>query len=348
MLDEVQIEIQKSLKNLALKIEKRSQKNLWQKIFFKKDKLHSFYIYGDVGRGKTMLMREFFHSIHLRKKSYFHFNVFMNSIHEALRDIRLQKIKPADELIAAVNKVVGKSRVICFDEFQVNDVADAMLLSRIFSYIFSNEVVVIFTSNSAPNHLYQNGLQRELFLEFVNKVLLKNCKILHLDSQIDYRSKFSRSLTRRYFSDKKDCPELKLILKNFLEKDNLKASTLNVWGRELKIKRSTKRIAIFTFDELCRENLSASDYRVISKNFDLIFLLNLYSMSKEDVNEARRLTSFIDEIYENNVALIILSKCEVEEIYSNLTNVSWSKRSTSRLNEIKSDHYWINSKILKN
>jgi predicted ATPase len=345
MLDQAQIEIEKQLKDLALDIENRAQKNLWQKLFQSDFSIKSLYIYGDVGRGKTMLMRNFFNSIHKVKKSYFHFNLFMNSIHEALRDIRAQDDRVDDELIEAVKIVVGKSRVICFDEFQVVDIADAMLLSRIFSHIFSQGVVVVFTSNSRPSELYKNGLQRELFLEFVDKVLLKSCHVLHLDSKIDYRGEFSHSLTQRYFYSKADCKKVKGIVKKFSEKDPLKASFLKVWGRDFKIKRSNSKIAVFTFNELCRENFSASDYGAICKKFDLIFLLNLPLLKSEDVNEARRLTLFIDEVYEKKSALIIFSDCEIERIYSNLTDNSWSKRTISRLNEIKSDYYWLNSKL---
>lgn len=345
MLDQAQIEIEKQLKDLALDIEKRAQKSLLQKLFQSDVEIKSLYIYGDVGRGKTMLMRNFFNSIHEVKKSYFHFNAFMNLIHETLRDIRMQDQKVSDELIEAVKIVLGKSRVICFDEFQVVDIADAMLLSRIFSYVFSQGIVVVFTSNSRPSELYKNGLQRELFLEFVNKVLLRHCHVLHLDSKIDYRGEFSHSLTERYFFSKTDCKKIKDIVKNFSEKDPLKTSYLKVWGRDVEIKRSNKKIAVFTFDELCKENFSASDYGAICKRFDLIFLLNIYCLKQEDVNEARRLTSFIDEVYEKKAALIIFSDCEIERIYSNLTDGSWSKRSISRLSEIKSDYYWFNSKL---
>jgi cell division protein ZapE len=345
-LDLAQIAVEKELKKLAFAIEKKAAKNLWQKITTKEEELQSFYIYGDVGRGKTMLMRNFFNKVHQAKKSYFHFNVFMNSVHEALRDIRSQKLQVKDELILAVEMVVKKSQVICFDEFQVVDIADAMLLSRIFSYIFSKGIIVVFTSNSKPSELYKNGLQRELFLDFVNKVLLKNCKILYLDSETDYREKFCQNLSQRYFvMSENNCIEVRNIIKNFSEKGGFKPAILKVWGREVKVKRASGRVAVFTFDELCKENFAASDYRAICQNFDLIFLLKLPLLTSEEINEARRLTIFIDEVYENKTALIALASCEADKIYSNLVNASWSKRSISRLNEIKSDHYWQSSNI---
>lgn len=349
-LDSQQIAIRKKLEALSKVLEENAAQNFWQKIITSKEQIKSFYIYGDVGRGKTMLMKSFFDSVKKTPKIYFHFNAFMQKIHEALRDIRSEKKASGkdvkDELILAVSRVVDDKKLICFDEFQVVDIADAMLLSRIFSYLFSQGVVVIFTSNSHPKDLYKNGLQREVFLEFVDSILLKHCQVLHLNSEIDYRKQYRESLTKRYFiSNKNNREEVKKIIEFFSEGKRAKVSKIKVWGREVKIKKTYGKIAVFTFDELCRNPMSASDYRAICQNFDLIFLLKLPCLTKEEVNEARRLTLFIDEIYENKTALIILAKTKAEKIFLDVIGAEGSKRTTSRLNEIKSDSYWQNSKI---
>jgi predicted ATPase len=345
-LDLRQIEIADKLKFLAQKLEENSAQNFLQKLISNKYHQKSFYIYGDVGRGKTMLMKSFYDSLHKTPKIYFHFNAFMQKIHETLRDIRSEKKDVKDELILAVSRVIDDKKIICFDEFQVVDIADAMLLSRIFSFIFEQGIVVIFTSNSNPKDLYKNGLQREVFLEFVDKILRKNCEILYLDSQTDYRRRYRESLTKRYFiNNQKNREEIKNIIEAFGDGEPHKSKKIMVWGRELKIKKTYGKIAILTFDELCKNPLSAADYRAICQNFDLIFLLKLPSLTNEDINEARRLTLFIDEIYENKTALIILAKTGVEKIFLNATNAEGSKRTLSRLNEIKSDHYWQTSKI---
>lgn len=345
-LDSNQIKIKSELKILAQKIRKKSQNNFWQKIFKKDEKILSYYIYGKVGRGKTMLMRRFFNSLPKVKKSYFHFNIFMNLVHENLRDIRNEKLKVKDELIEAINRVIKNEKLICFDEFQVTDIADAMLLARIFSYVFAQNIIVVFTSNSHPKDLYKNGLQRELFLEFINNILLNNVKIFCLDSDIDYRKKLSDNLEKKYFlNNKKDCREIRNIVKNFIEKEPLRAIKMKVWGRNLEIKHANSRIAIFNSKKLIFANYSSADYRAICQKFSLIFLLNLPQFKAEDVNEIRRFTLLIDEIYENKTALILQTQVAINKIYDHTKNINYTERTISRLQEIKSQIYWGESKI---
>ncbi len=331
ILDSKQKSVQKRLKELAKEIANQEPLGFWQKIFGAKNKqIKSLYIYGGVGRGKSMLMKKFYNSLKDYPKIQIHFNSFMQSIHEALRDIRNEDKKYKDQLIEATRRVViGKelatnnqqpttklSQLICFDEFQVVDIADAMLLSRIFSYLFSQNIIAVFTSNSHPMDLYKNGLQREIFLEFVNKVLIVNAEILHLDSETDYRSLYKKNLTKRYFLESENGEaEIKKIIKNLTEGKETKEKEVEVWGRKITINKTfgdvaPERIAITNFNEICKENYAAADYRAICKNFDLIFLKKLPKLTKEDVNEARRFILFIDEIYENKVALIVNSQAK--------------------------------------
>lgn len=345
-LDSKQIEIQNKLQQLAQALENKAEKGFLKNLFSAKVQIKSFYIYGDVGRGKSMLMKNFFNSLQKTPKIYFHFNSFMQAIHLALRDIRKEEKKYKDELIEALQRVIKDSSLICFDEFQVLDIADAMLLSRIFSYIFAKEIVVVFTSNSKPLELYKNGLQRQIFLEFVENILLKNCEILHLNSPTDYRQKFCQNLTQRYFiSNKKNREEVQKIIENLIGGKLLKASKIKVWGREIKIKKTFKNIAVIKFDELCKANFAAADCRAICQKFELIFLLKVPQLKKEDVDEARRFVLFIDEVYENKLALIVTAKKKAEEIYTDGIGSEAFRRTVSRLREIQSDHYWNNSKI---
>lgn len=345
ILDPQQILVEKKLQQLAQELENQASGSFFKKIISAKNDVKGFYIYGDVGRGKSMLMRNFFNSLHKTPKIQFHFNAFMRLIHEALRDIRREEKKYKDELVEAVKRIVQKNRVICFDEFQVVDIADAMLLSRIFSFLFSQDVVAIFTSNSHPLELYKNGLQREVFIEFVDKILLQNCEILHLNSPTDYRSQYRKNLTKRYFiSNQKNRDEVKKIIENLTDEKKLEPRKLKVWGREIKIKKTFGKIAVINFDELCRVEFAASDYQAICQNFDLIFLLKIPQLTPEDVNEARRFVLFIDEVYENKVALIAVAKTKAEKIYESGIGSEAFHRTVSRLNEIKSDHYWQASK----
>lgn len=335
----------------------------------------SFYIYGDVGRGKTMLMKSFYNNLEC-EKSYFHFNNFMQQIHQNLRDIRKESKKYKDELIEATKRIIKKTKIICFDEFQVSDIADAMLLSRIFTYVFSQNISVIFTSNFEPHLLYQDGLQREKFLEFVDNILLKNCEILNLNSKIDYRQNFKKSDNKRYFLAKNDEPEFLEKIQNITKNNNNFTTKLKVWGRVLEIENSFEisqkqilqyldfdknvsnnlkekiKLAIFDFDWLIKNKNSASDFRAIAKEFDLIFLSKVFSFSKFDFNEAKRFVFFIDEIYENKTAIFILAENKIENIfdeyYLKKSTAKIFTRSLSRINEIKSDDYFIKSKIFKN
>ena len=391
VLDQHQLTIQKALKQLAKNLEENSNNNLVAKIFSSKTKTQSFYIYGDVGRGKSMLMKEFFTSISKTPKLYFHFNGFMRQIHEALRDIRKEDKKFKDELIEAVERIIVcdkhpaqkstapnpsfsrrgeqqnsdlspsllrggwggarhafalKAKLICLDEFQVTDIADAMLLSRIFSYLFSKNTTIIFTSNSKPTNLYKNGLQREIFLEFVKNILLKNCQVLNLNSPTDYRAEYTKNLTKRYFiNNQKNRQTIKEIINNLTNSKPPKPTKLNVWGREVIIKKTYNNIAVINFKDLCQANHSASDYQNICQRFSLIFLFNLQKLTPENVSEAKRFMLFIDEIYENKTALIITAKVKIDEIYNQGIGSEAFKRTQSRLQEIKSDNYWQASKI---
>ncbi len=343
--DAKQLILQKKLKNLAVILENEAQKGFLNNLFGAKEKPPSLYIYGSVGCGKTTLMQSFYDSLLQTEKVYFHFHSFMTAIHKALRDIRGEEKKHKDELVEAVNRVVGEKKVLCFDEFQVQDIADAMLLGRIFAYLFSKRVIIIFTSNSAPRDLYKNGLQRELFLEFVDNVLLKNSEIFHLQSNIDYRTLYRKNLAKRYFvSNKANRDAVQEIIANLTKKQPLKPRAIKVWGREIKLKKTFEKIAVINFDDICKAELGAADYKEIAKEFDLIFLLRLPILTKEDRNESRRFTLFIDEIYENKTGLIVLAKSKISKIYSDEKGEHIYPRTISRLQEIKSDQYWHASK----
>jgi len=351
-LDKQQLAVAQKLLLIASELKNEELPSLWQKIIpLKKNQnsLKSIYIYGDVGRGKSMLMKGFYDLLGDNLKVYFHFNEFMQQIHKTLRDIRKEEKKYKDELIEAVKRVIKNYKILCFDEFQVVDIADAMLLSRIFSYLFENGIFAVFTSNSEPLQLYKNGLQREVFLEFVNDVLLKNCEVLYLNSPTDYRSQYRKNLSKRYFiSNRKNRELVKKIIDDLREEKSFKTSKVKVWGREIKIRKTFDNVAVLKFDELCKQEYAAADYQAICKKFDLIFLLQVSRLMPEDANEARRLTLFIDEVYENKVAMIVVARCKASEIYEAGIGSEAFFRTVSRFNEIKSDAYWQASKINQN
>jgi len=350
-LDINQIIIKKRLDNLLVKL--NAKQRFFDRVklaFIKKNlqlknNLKSYYIYGGVGRGKTMLMKDFFENLSC-SKTYFHFNKFMYLIHKNLHEIRKNK-NCKDDLQQAISLIIKDSKVICFDEFQVNDIADAMLLARIFSFLFINNKIIIFTANIHPKDLYQNGLQRELFLDFVNNILIKNCEILHLDSEIDYRSRSGlNNISKRFFvANKKNRHAFNSLFSDLTSNAKGEIKKIKIWGRELVIKKSYNNIALFSFKSLLCKNFSASDYSKICQNYDLIFLDLNKKFNIDHKNEIKRFTLFIDEIYENKTSLIIISKSKISNLGSDINNIEFFERTKSRINEIKSDQYWENSKF---
>lgn len=358
ILDENQKIVANILDNFANILEKKylnsKIKNIFNKISAKilpkktNQELLAIYIYGDVGRGKSMLMKSFFNKVKVANnlKYSVHFNSFMNEIHQTLKKIRYDSLKTKDELKTATNQILKHYRILCLDEFQVVDIADAMLLSRVFKIIFEKKIALIITSNCHPLQLYKNGLQRELFIDFVNKILLTNCQIVNLDSKIDYREKYIENLEQRYIIKSNIANKtFNDIINHTVNIDHLEPLDIKVWGRKFTIHKTYQDIAIIDFSSFLKEALSANDYKAICKKFSLIFIKNLPKLTKEDPNEARRLILFIDEAYENKLALIILAECEIEEIYLHGIGAEAFKRTISRLKEIKSDFYWHNSKI---
>jgi len=358
ILDENQKIVANILDKFANILEKKylnsKIKNIFNKISAKilpkktNQELLVVYIYGDVGRGKSMLMKSFFNKVKVANnlKHSVHFNSFMNEIHQTLKKIRSDSLKTKDELKTATNQILKHYRILCLDEFQVVDIADAMLLSRVFKIIFEKKIALIITSNCHPLQLYKNGLQRELFIDFVNKILLKNCQIVNLDSKIDYREKYIENLEQRYIIKSNIANKtFNDIINHTVNIDHLEPLDIKVWGRKFTIHKTYQDIAIIDFSSFLKEALSANDYKTICKKFALIFIKNLPKLTKEEPNEARRLILFIDEAYENKLALIILAECEIEEIYLHGIGAEAFKRTISRLKEIKSDFYWHHSKI---
>lgn len=350
-LDENQLQLKKEFDLILRQID--NSNSFLLKIFYSKkielDDYCGLYIYSRPGRGKTMLMKEFFQSANI-KKSYFHFNDFMYQIHSAkhqLRSKKDQKDFSNEDLIKAVNKVIKGSKLVCFDEFQVADIADAMILGRIFSYFIANGIFVVATSNCPPKDLYKDGIQRELFLDFIDNQLLKNYKIIHFESQKDYRMLKKQGVSQRFFVNNSKINEFNKFsdLKTGIIDDKVpQQKNVKIWGRDIKVNNCYDNIAIFNYQQLIDYDYSATDYRAICQEFDLIFLENLPRFNIEMKNEMKRFMFFIDEVYENNCALIILSCNQIEQIYNEAV-IKENARVISRLNEIKSDSYFSNSKF---
>ena len=347
-LDNSQLIIKNKLDELAQNLQSQKTTIDLKKNFFNlfkstppQPEFFGFYIFGDVGRGKTMLMKNFYEKITNIPKIYFHFNSFMILIHKTLHQIRQNPKKNGDDLIEALKKIITDQKLICFDEFQVLDVADAMLLARIFEYFFSQKITVVITSNLHPQNLYKNGLQREVFLEFVNKILLKKIEVLSLNSAIDYRSHNRTKLTKRFFvSNQKNREIFQEIIADLTKNKTKKTVKIKSWGREIIVKKAFENIAIFNFEDLCNQHYSSADFKEICHKFNIIFLQKIPTLQASEINEIRRFTLFIDEVYEHKILLIIISKTNLNNLKKINEFAPYFSRTISRINEIISDKYW--------
>ena len=347
-LDKHQLLLWQKLIELAKQINKNKQLSFLDKIMFWQTKKiqnnKSFYIYGGPGCGKTTIMKKFYQQLSLPKQ-YHHFHAFMQKVHSNLHQIRTKKHHQQHAIELTLKNIVGNSQIICFDEFQVVDIADAMLLKKIFSYFFQNNIIAVITSNFHPQDLYQNGLQRQLYLDFIKDIFLPNCLCYQLNSKIDYRE-LKIGLKKYYFvANLKNRAKFQQILLETTSKKTWQIKNINVWQRNIAIKQAYENIACFSFKQLCHKQFSADDYRAICQNFDLIFLKTLPYFYESDINVLRRFSLFIDEAYENKVALIILAKTKPDKLCK-ITNLpQYFARTISRLQEISSHQYWQESKL---
>ncbi len=375
-LDCEQLIVYQRLSKLSAILSKNSANHSWLSFFAnKKSKItnhKNLYIYGDCGRGKTMLMKNFYDSQKISKKIYFHFNDFMKKIHENLRDLRLEKKKYPDELIEVAKRMVKDNKLLCLDEFQAIDIADAMILSRIFTFLFQHPILIVFTSNCHPLELYQSGLEKELFLEFINNILLKKCEVLNLNSLLDYRGlitnqdlgdqkKYIENLDQIYLVDnQKNRDKIKKIIKIVTNNKALKPRSIEVWQRQIIISKTYQNIAIIDFSDLILANFGASDYHEICRNFDLIFLLKIPDFKKENRDDLRRFILLIDEIYESKTALIMIAEVDINNLGTEIlkednykagslkrSNIKAFARTISRLKEISSSQYFKKTKLFK-
>lgn len=306
-------------------------------LFGKKKPVQGVYIYGGVGRGKSMLMDLFFTSIpHGLKKRRVHFHEFMIETHDWMHKRRAEAM---DDLLPQYARHVAKSlNVLCFDEFHVTDVADAMILSRLFTDLFDMGLAVVATSNWPPDRLYEGGLQRERFLPFIDLVKTK-MQVIHVDSETDYREIAVRDLNTFLYPLNADthrhADDFFKVLSGHLPEEKM---TLNVKGRGFTA-RYAGRTARFTFAELCEQPHGAEDYLAIADKFDAIVIENVPRMGYDRRNEAKRFMTLIDVLYDNRRRVIITAEAPAEKLYHGTDYAFEFDRTISRLQEMQSTSY---------
>tara|TARA_Y100000590_G_scaffold454595_1_gene601676 strand:- start:3491 stop:4612 length:1122 start_codon:yes stop_codon:yes gene_type:complete len=314
----------------------------------KKDFPKGLYIHGDVGRGKSMLMDLFFANINIKEKKRVHFNQFMNETHDKIFKWRKKnkegknKDNSSDPLLMVAKSVQRQCKVLCFDEFQVEDIADAMILGRLFKIIFEMNILIIATSNIHPNNLYSEGLNRETFIPFID-MLHENMDVFHLNASKDYRiDKFRNKIIYFYPINKtneKNCNDAWQSLKGSIE---VKCKVLNVKGRNVIINNSAGKFVKFSYDELCVKPMGVADFLEIEKNFDVIFIMGIPIIDGKKRNEIKRFINLIDILYEARKIIFVLADAEPKKLLQDGKDFHIFQRTVSRLEEMQSAEYFSN------
>jgi cell division protein ZapE len=295
------------------------------------------YIFGGVGRGKSMLMDLFFAGAPVEKKRRVHFLAFMLEVHERLHAWRQTAHgEPIPQLAESIGE---NTRLLCFDEFQVTNIADAMLLGRLFAALFEEGLVVVATSNTAPDDLYKDGLQRERFLPFI-ALLKEKLDILQLDGSLDYRRIRIRDLALYHTPlGAAATRSLEEAFARLTDDAQPVPATFSVQGRELTLSRTAKGVALLTFEELCRKPLGSADYLAIAANFSVVLLDGVPVMSRDEYNAARRFMTFIDALYERRVHLILAAEDIPDRLFAAGFGAEDFRRAASRLMEMQTQEY---------
>ncbi len=311
------------------------------------DPVRGLYVHGSVGRGKTMLMDMFFELAPVTRKRRCHFHEFMADVHGRIHAHR-QKLKngetkQADPVPPVADEIIAEAELLCFDEFTVTDIADAMILSRLFSALFERGCVLIATSNVAPENLYRDGLNRGLFLPFID-ILNRHVDVMTLDSPTDYRMSKLDSLPVYHAPlDAASAREMDVAWALAIGGLREKPVDLPMKGRALHVPRAAGRAARFSFADLCENPLGASDYLAIADHFDTVFLDEVPMMGPEKRNATKRFIILIDALYDNAIRLVMSAADMPERLLTERKGVEGFEfdRTVSRLFEMRSADYLI-------
>ena len=307
-----------------------------------REPVKGLYIHGGVGRGKTMLMDMFFELLPVRRKRRAHFNDFMADVQDRIQRHRQARkegtVKEDDPIPPVARALADESWVLCFDEFSVTDIADAMILSRLFSALFASGVVLVATSNVAPENLYRDGLNRQLFLPFIS-LLDRNTHVMALDAEKDYRQeKLNRQPVYVTPDDAAADRALDEAWRAMTHGQPAGEVTLTLKGRQLVVPRATGDAARFSFADLCEKPLGARDYLAIAGRFSTVFIDHVPVLGEGKRNEAKRFILLIDTLYDRRMRLVMSAAAPPERLYTAKrgTEVFEFERTASRLVEMQS------------
>lgn len=301
------------------------------------------YLFGSPGCGKTFLMDMFFDLVEITEKRRVHFNQFMLEVHEHIHHLNTHGGQKGDPVPKVGEKIAKNTRLLCFDEFQVTDIADAMILKRLFGSLWEEGVTVVSTSNRPPDDLYYNGLQRFLFLPFIDELKM-HCDIIDIDSCVDYRLGGEEVQSFIYpLNHESETKAFKLFTK-ITGKDKGKNHTLPVMqGRQLTCRYAFEKTGMFSFNELCEQPLGAADYIALSTYFTHVIITGVpnFSIYKRDI--MRRFILLIDELYNKKVKVVCTAMSPIEELFEGeggqYDEIFAFQRTVSRLMEMQTLEY---------
>ena len=333
--DPAQAAVVTRLNSLATDLKAQEQRGFLEKFLNKPHVPKGLYIHGDVGRGKTMLMDLFYGALDIEAKQRSHFHAFMQDVHR-----RRQALKTNDVIADIANDIAKQVHVLCLDEMQVSDIADAMILGRLFEALMAQGVVIVTTSNLAPSQLYKDGLNRNLFLptiEMLNTRLVVAC----LPSPMDYR--LGRVKAHESFITPlgpRATAHMQALWERLAETPKGRPIELVVLGRSLHIPESAHRCARLSFAELCEAPLGPADYLAIASAFKTVFVESIPALKTSQRNEAKRFVLLIDTLYDAHVRLVASSAKPPEKIYPKGDHRLEFARTVSRLQEMQSASWW--------
>ncbi|MFC4291281.1 cell division protein ZapE [Sphingorhabdus arenilitoris] len=316
---------------------------LWRLFGKKPDPVRGLYMWGGVGRGKSMLMDLFFDSTHIHRKRRAHFHEFMLDVHARLREER--KKEQGDPIPPVVAALADEARLLCFDEMVVNNMADAAIMSRLFTGLIEAGVTIITTSNRVPADLYKDGLNRQLFVPFI-KLIEQRLDVMALNGPTDYRRErlagaetwlvpngpaATAALSQSFFRLTDYPPE---------DRAHVPSAEISLGGgRMLHVPKSLKGVAVFSFKRLCAEARGAADYLAIARSYHTVFLVGIPILGPQNRNEAARFVTLIDALYEYRVKLLASADAAPDDLYSEGDGKFEFDRTVSRLLEMQSDEY---------
>ena len=333
--DPAQVSVVARLEKLAEALEAQERRGVFGKFLGKNGTPKGIYIYGDVGRGKTMLMDLFFAGLQVKARQRIHFHAFMQGIHK-----RRQALKDGDVVAQIAKDLSKQAQVLCLDEMQISDIADAMIVGRLFQALIANGTVIVTTSNQPPDDLYKDGLNRSLFLPAI-KLMKKSFEVISLASLTDYR--LGRVKSWESFvtplGPKADA-HVQKIWERLTDVPKGEPGEIPVLGRSLHVPEIAHGCARFSFAELCEAPLGPPDYLALAANFQTLFVEGIPALKSSQRNEAKRFVLLIDTLYDARIHLVASSAQPPERIYPQGDHRFEFARTVSRLLEMQSAAWW--------